>query len=236
MYLFYSFEIREGLALFDETESRHAIKSLRMSLNDSIKFTDGQGRRYAGIISTAHEKKMVASNLQIIEEIPPISPHICLAFAPTKSGDRFEFMVEKCVEIGVQEFRPFISFHSDRKNINIDRLEKIALSAMKQSNQLFLPKIHPAQNFKALVESLKSSSAANLIAYCGEKDLPIIKNIDLSEESNITLFIGPEGDFSPEEFQIALAHGFKGVNLGPNRLRTETAGLVACHWLRTMFY
>ena len=110
MYLFYSFEIREGQALFDETESRHAIKSLRMSLNDAITFTDGQGKRFSGLISTAHEKKMIASNIQIIEEILPTSPQICLAFAPTKSGNRFEFMVEKCVEIGVQEFRPFISF------------------------------------------------------------------------------------------------------------------------------
>ena len=107
---------------------------------------------------------------------------------------------------------------------------------MKQSNQLFLPKVQETQSFKALVESSKSTGSTNLIAYCGEEELPMIKNFDLSSESSITLFIGPEGDFSSDEFQMALDRGFKGVNLGPNRLRTETAGLVGCHWLRTMFY
>lgn len=236
MFLFFASEIRDGTAYFDEAESRHAVKSLRMTEGDIISFTDGQGRNFSGKIASAHQKHMTAALLSITETKLPDKPGICLAFAPTKSGDRFEFMVEKCVEIGILEFQPFISFHSDRKQVNVARLRKIAFSAMKQSKQSFAPVIYESVSYKDCVKSFASRRSRNLIAYCGMEGLPDLNNINLKEEEDICLFIGPEGDFSTEEYQMATAHGFTGVNLGPNRLRTETAGLIGCHWLKTMFY
>lgn len=236
MFLFFAVEIARGIAYFDETESRHAMKSLRMTEGDTIHFTDGKGSRYAGKITSAHIKHMSAVVSEVIEMKIPARPDICLAFAPTKSSDRFEFMVEKCVEIGVLAFQPFISFHSDRKQVNTDRLRKIAFSAMKQSMQLHAPVVYNTLSYKDSVKFFADRKFRNLIAYCGEEGLPDLNGIHVRDENEFCLFIGPEGDFSRKEYEFALENGFSGVNLGPNRLRTETAGLIGCHWLKTMFY
>ena len=157
-----------------------------------------------------------------------------LAVAPTKNTDRLEWMIEKAVEIGIDEFTPIICEHSERKHLNIDRLERIAVSAMKQSLKAYKPIINECKSFNKFVEA--NNSEKKLIAHCiseNEQTDGILKKTNLkntySMSQSATCLIGPEGDFSLAEVILAHKNGFEGISLGTSRLRTETAGLVACH-------
>jgi 16S rRNA (uracil1498-N3)-methyltransferase len=152
--------------------------------------------------------------------------HLHIAIAPTKNIDRFEWFLEKATEIGIDEITPLLTSHSERKTINAERLEKILVSAMKQSLKAYLPQLHELTTFKELIINNKTEN--KFIAYCDEIQKIHLK--DLATKGNNTLIlIGPEGDFSPEEIKLAIENGFKVVSLGESRLRTETAGIVACH-------
>lgn len=233
MFLFYSNQIQEKIARFDPSESAHAIRSLRMKSGDDIHFTDGEGSQYKGKIEIADAKEMTASiETQINAEISPSPIH--LAFVPTKSSDRFEFMVEKCVEIGVRTITPLLSKNVERKNVNIDRLHKIALSAMKQSQQLYLPKVNQLTKFTEFITQLEHRDSQKYIAYCGESNLPVPNKLEIDKKKPILILIGPEGDFSIDEYKKALSYDFQGISLGDSRLRTETAGIIAVHWFKTI--
>lgn len=233
MFLFYSIQIEGNFARFDQSESSHAIRSLRMKAGDPIHFTDGKGNRYAGRIGIADAREMtVTIESHIHSEKVPSPVH--LAFVPTKSSERFEFMVEKCVEIGVSTITPLLSKNAERKNVNIDRLQKITLSAMKQSQQLFLPEIRKLTKFADFTSHMKDLEKQKYIAYCGEDNLPTPNDIRPDEKKPVLILIGPEGDFSKEEYNEALRNGFQGISLGDSRLRTETAGIVAVHWFKTI--
>ncbi len=149
-----------------------------------------------------------------------------LAVAPTKMNDRYEWFLEKATEIGIQEITPIICDHSERKVVNQERFEKIILAAMKQSNELFLPKLNNAITFKEFIK--QKSSGLQLIAHCEETDKKSLKSV-LKPNENITILIGPEGDFSEKEIALAIANEYIPVSLGTTRLRTETAAIVACH-------
>jgi 16S rRNA (uracil1498-N3)-methyltransferase len=149
-----------------------------------------------------------------------------LAIAPTKNTDRIEWLVEKAVEIGIDEFTPIICEHSERKNFNTERIERIAIAAMKQSVKAYKPKINQCVLFKNFIKS--ANQQVKIIAHCSNGNRKKIKDVCEAGQSVVCL-IGPEGDFSENEIQSALKLGFVGVSLGQSRLRTETAGLVACH-------
>jgi 16S rRNA (uracil1498-N3)-methyltransferase len=226
MQLFYSTEVNDGLITLSEQESSHCTKVLRMNRGDEINCTDGKGHFYKGIIQLAHDKK---TTIEIINttSIPEIPYQLHLFVALTKNAERLEWMLEKCVELGLTSFTPIITNRTERKNIRIDRMESIALSAMKQSLKAWLPIIHPVTKFNHAVDSLKDGS--KLIAHCADDEQKTPLNL-IHTESIINIFIGPEGDFTPEEVELANNKGFTSIGLGPSRLRTETAGLSVCNW------
>jgi 16S rRNA (uracil1498-N3)-methyltransferase len=161
-----------------------------------------------------------------IKKSPEPKFRLHLAVAPTKMNDRFEWFLEKATEIGIQEITPIICDRSERKVINLERFEKIVLSAMKQSNEMFLPKLNDAVSFKEFIK--QKNQGLQFIAHCEETDKKSLKE-SLQPNENVTLLIGPEGDFSEKEIALALENNYKPVTLGNTRLRTETAAVVACH-------
>ena len=228
MNIFYEQNIKETLRL-NEEESRHAVKVLRLSAGDLLYVVDGKGGFYECQVKTPHDKKC---EIKIVEETQNYGLrdyYIHLIIAPTKNLDRIEWMVEKCVEIGINEISFIQTRYSERKEIKTIRIEKIAIGAMKQSLKAFLPKINEMISWK---EFLKKDYSENfkMIAHLEEGSRKLIQQI-AKPKSKYAILIGPEGDFTPEEINQALEKGFVPVTLGESRLRTETAGLVACHAL-----
>ena len=228
MNIFYEPNIKQTLRL-NEEESRHAVKVLRLTVGDLLYVVDGVGGFYKCQIKTPRDKKC---EVKIIEEKQSYGLrdyYIHLIIAPTKNLDRIEWMVEKCVEIGINEISFIQTRYSERKEIKITRIEKIAVGAMKQSLKAFLPKINEMISWK---EFLKKDYSENskMIAHLEEGNRKLIHQI-AEPKSQYVILIGPEGDFSSEEISQSLEKGFVPVTLGDSRLRTETAGLVACHAL-----
>lgn len=210
---------------FDKEESKHITKVLRKKEGDILFVTNGLGILFKTEITLASDSKCSVRILSIDgNEKPKYNLH--LAVAPTKMNDRYEWFLEKATEIGVQEITPIICDHSERKVIKTERFDKIVLSAMKQSNQLFLPKLNEPITFKEFVK--KSLEGQKFIAHCEEADKKTLKEV-LKSCENCTILIGPEGDFSLKEIEIAIKNNYNPVSLGHTRLRTETAAVVACH-------
>ena len=225
MQLFYCPEVFEGSSHLSSEESKHCIKVLRKQEGDTIHLIDGRGNFYEVKITLASQKKTAFVILREWNETNrPYKLHI--AIAPTKNNDRFEWFLEKATEIGIDEITPIICERSERKVIKNERMEKIILSATKQSLKATLPKLNQAVSFDDFIKKELNSSC--FIAHCEEQ-----KKISLQTtiSANSTLLIGPEGDFSAKEIHLALDRNFKPVSLGNSRLRTETAGIVACHTL-----
>jgi 16S rRNA (uracil1498-N3)-methyltransferase len=226
MQLFYVPNISGSEIILDETESKHAIRVLRLQKGDQIQVVDGKGGFYMAEIADANPKKCRLTIVNSALDFGKRNFHLHIAIAPTKNIDRFEWFLEKATEIGIDEITPLLTSHSERKTINAERLEKILVSAMKQSLKAYLPQLHELTTFKELIINNKTEN--KFIAYCDEIQKIHLK--DLATKGNNTLIlIGPEGDFSPEEIKLAIENGFKVVSLGESRLRTETAGIVACH-------
>jgi len=228
MQLFYVPNISGTEVILDETESKHAIRVLRLSKGDKVQVVDGAGGMYETEIVDANPKKCRLTIMQSEKNYckPPF--HLHIAIAPTKNNDRFEWFLEKATEIGISEITPIITEHSERKKVNNDRYEKILVSAMKQSVKAYLPKLNEAVSFKAFLATVNAEQ--KYIAFCGNIQKNHLKNLGKAQKDTLIL-IGPEGDFSLNEVQLALSKGFEVVSLGTARLRTETAGLVACHIL-----
>lgn len=227
MQLFYNPNIDETTETFsfDKEESRHIIKVLRKKDADILHVTNGLGLLFETEITLASDNKCIVEVLSITKTPEPkFSLH--LAVAPTKMNDRFEWFLEKATEIGIQEITPIFCDRSERKVINAERFEKIILSAMKQSNETFLPRLNPAISFKEFVK--QNNNGQQFIAHCEETDKKSLKQA-LKPNENVTLLIGPEGDFSEKEIALAIENNFQPVTLGNTRLRTETAAVVACH-------
>jgi 16S rRNA (uracil1498-N3)-methyltransferase len=226
MQLFYSTVVNDGLITLSEQESSHCTKVLRMNRGDEINCTDGKGHFYKGIIQLAHDKKTIIEIKDTtVIEASPYQLHLFVAL--TKNAERLEWMLEKCVELGLTSFTPIITHRTERKNIRIDRLEAIALSAMKQSLKAWLPTIHPLTKFNQAIHSVQHGS--KFIAHCADDELKTLLNLT-NPESIANIFIGPEGDFTLDEVEMASNNGFNPIGLGPSRLRTETAGLSVCNW------
>lgn len=227
MQLFYNPTINETTEVFyfDKEESKHIIKVLRKKDTDILHVTNGLGLLFTTEITLASDSKCAVKVNSIAKADQP-NYNLHLAVAPTKMNDRFEWFLEKATEIGIHEITPIICDHSERKTINLERFEKIILTAMKQSNALFLPKLNPAASFKDFMK--QDQNGTKLIAHCEETDKKSLKSV-LKIGENYTILIGPEGDFSTKEIQLALQNNFTPVTLGTTRLRTETAAVVACH-------
>jgi 16S rRNA (uracil1498-N3)-methyltransferase len=227
MQLFYNPYIDETTESFsfDKEESRHIIKVLRKKDSDILHVTNGLGFLFETEITLASDNKCIVQVLSIKKADEP-KFRLHLAVAPTKMNDRFEWFLEKATEIGIQEITPIICDRSERKVINLERFEKIILSAMKQSNETFLPKLNEAISFKEFVK--QQNEGLQLIAHCEETDKKSLKEI-LKPNESVTMLIGPEGDFSEKEIALALENNYQPVTLGNTRLRTETAAIVACH-------
>lgn len=225
MNIFYEPNIKQT-HLLNEEESRHAIRVLRLTVGSKIYVVDGNGGFYCCEIKVAHEKKCEVRILEEQQNYERQDFYIHLIIAPTKNMDRIEWMIEKCVEMGIHEISFIQSRYSERKEIKTIRVEKIAIGAMKQSLKAFLPKINEMISWKAFLQK-DIAEDQKMIAHLEEGDRKLIQEL-ATPKGNYAVMIGPEGDFTPEEIQQALAKGFKPVTLGKSRLRTETAGLAAC--------
>lgn len=239
MELFYSPNIQNGTCILEEEEGRHCMKVLRHTPGDSIRVIDGKGNLYACKIKEA--KKEVICEVTGVKENFGVHPYrLTLAVAPTKNIDRYEWFLEKATEIGIDRIVPFIGEHSERKVIKPERLEKILVSAAKQSLKGTVPELCPPVGLGEFIKGLGEApdNELRLIAYCGEAEkhsLPdmvrqYIKHMQQEYRGRmpeITILIGPEGDFSGEEMELAAWYGFRAVHLGESRLRTETAAVAA---------
>ena len=227
MQLFYNSTISEKDTsfVFDKEESKHIIKVLRKKESDILFVTNGLGFIFKTEIALASDSKCTVSIISFEKEEPP-KVQLHLAVAPTKMNERYEWFLEKATEIGIQEITPIICDHSERKVVKNDRFQKIIESAMKQSLHYFIPKLNEPISYKEFIR--KDFIGQKLIAHCEETDKKSLKDALILNE-NITLLIGPEGDFSTKEIQLALENNYIPVSLGKTRLRTETAAVVACH-------
>ncbi|KJF43826.1 16S rRNA (uracil(1498)-N(3))-methyltransferase [Draconibacterium sediminis] len=226
MQLFYVPTISGAEVILDETESKHAVRVLRLKEGDEIELVDGKGGFYKARIQNANPKKCQLSIIESQTEFGKKDFHLHIAIAPTKNIDRTEWFLEKCTEIGIDEVTPLLSEHSERKVIKPERLEKILVSAMKQSVKAYLPKLNELTKLSDLLT--QATETKKFIAHCNEGEKPHLKNV-VKPGEEVLILIGPEGDFSPEEVELALENGFEAISLGNARLRTETAGVVACH-------
>ena len=223
MQLFYCPELLNESSFLSNEESIHCFKVLRKKIGDHIYLIDGVGGFYEAKITFASRKKVVFNIIKKWNQ--PQSPYsLHIAIAPTKNNDRFEWFLEKATEIGIDEVTPIICEHSERKMIKNERMKKIIVSAAKQSLKSKLPKINKVTSFNDFI--FKKHSSQCFIAHCLPSQKRKLKNEVVSES---TILIGPEGDFSKLEVEVALKNNFIPISLGSVRLRTETAGVIACH-------
>jgi 16S rRNA (uracil1498-N3)-methyltransferase len=231
MQLFYIPDIAGDSVTLDETESKHAVKVLRMSEGVCVGIVDGKGGFYEAEISDAHSKRCRLAVLKVHKQERRKDYRLHIAIAPTKNIARFEWFLEKATEIGIDEITPLLTENSERKTVKYDRLEKILVSAMKQSQKAFLPKLNELASFNHFIQN--NAAEGKFIAHCNEGQKPHLKNV-MSRGKDTLILIGPEGDFSVDEVVAAKECGFGEISLGNERLRTETAGIFACHTVNLM--
>ena len=226
MQLFYTNNVSDGIAVFSKEESGHCLRVLRMRHGEAINFTDGEGNLYEGIITGDDPMSMKASVTGMTPGAGKRGYRLHMAISPLKNDDRLEWFIEKAVEIGIDEITPLICSRTEKKRIRRERLEGLILSAMKQSLKSYLPKLNESITFKEFLSG--EYGGRKLIAFCDEqlRRQPVTEVAGRGED--VLILIGPEGDFTDEEVRLASDAGFLPVHLGTSRLRTETAGVVAC--------
>jgi 16S rRNA (uracil1498-N3)-methyltransferase len=228
MHIFYTPLIQSETYILNEEESKHCVRVLRLKVQDIVYLIDGVGGFYHARIIDANPKQCKVFVYQKFEEFGKRNYHLTIAIAPTKNIERFEWFLEKATEIGVDRIIPIVCQQSERKIIKLERLNKIIVEAIKQSKQSYLPQLAEICTYKENINN--AFTGKKLIAFCSEEEKTYLKNSVLPGE-NALILIGPEGDFSPDEIKQAFEKGFTGVSMGNNRLRTETAGIVACQTL-----
>ena len=223
--MFYCPDILHSFTLSEE-ESQHAVRVLRLQSGDELEVVDGAGGYYLAVVTNPHPKHCEFQIKETITEYGKRDYRLHIAIAPTKNIERLEWFIEKCTEIGVDEITPILCRFSERKIIKPERLEKIIVSAAKQSLKAYFPILNPMCSFRDFIQ--QTTVSQKFIAHCYEQDKQLLQHI-YQKPSDALILIGPEGDFSLEEVQAAIQHQFQPVSLGSSRLRTETAGVVACH-------
>jgi 16S rRNA (uracil1498-N3)-methyltransferase len=224
---------KESEKLFLTTEeSFHCAKVLRMKAGELIRIIDGKGNAFEGKLIAVHEKECVAEIVSTLAAIAAKNYFLHIALAPTKNIDRTEWFAEKATELGIDKITFIFGKNSERKTIKAERVKKICESAVKQSMQTFFPEVSEEVSFKKFIEAQKNNQAKKFIAHCEEG----AERKDFAKEilngNNFLVLIGPEGDFTREEIQLAIENGFVPVSLGASRLRTETAGVFVAAALR----
>ena len=230
MQLFYCPEIVDGSDFLNLEESRHCVKVLRKLVGDLIHMTDGLGKFYEAQLTDLNPKKC---SFKILSSTPEKKNNysIHIAIAPTKNSDRIEWFIEKAVEIGVDKISFIQTSYSERKNINLARIQKKAVSAMKQSVRATLPELAPMEKLKLFLDS--NTEDQQFIAHLEGESTPYLEHLANPGNSYLIL-IGPEGGFSDEEILMIKEKQFKLAKIGDYRLRTETAGIVACTMLNNI--
>jgi len=225
MHLFYSPDLTDNRYELSQEDSRHCIRVLRLKKNDLIHLTDGKGSLYKARIIKDDPKGCMVEVVEKTSEYGKRPYYIHIAIAPTKNIKRFEWFLEKCTEIGIDEITPLICFHSERKHLKTERSKRIITSALKQSLKTYHPVLNEITNYNEFVN--KPFEGSKFIAHCESKQTQHLKHL-YSAGEDVTLIIGPEGDFSEKEIRKAETCNFIPASLGQSRLRTETAGIVAC--------
>lgn len=228
MQLFFNPDISEtdSQVIFQRDESKHIVKVLRKKEGDHLNLTNGEGYVFEAEIVQADMKQCLARIISAKKQAPP-PYYLHMLVAPTKMNDRYEWFLEKAVEIGVHEITPVICDHSERKKVKLERYERVLLSAMKQSLHFYFPKLNEPISFRELMRLETENS--KYIAHCEDMTEKPYLQKKVQPGKSTSILIGPEGDFSPEEIELARVHGWEQVSLGDSRLRTETAAIVACH-------
>lgn len=226
MQLFFSHEVLNNQAFLDIEETRHCTKILRKQPGDIVCVTDGKGLLYKGVIVSFDKKKTIIDLTDQLPDKQKRSFSVDIAVAPTKNINRTEWLLEKSTEFGLDNAFFIRCQRSERKQIRVDRLQKIVLSAAKQSLKSTFPILTDLQDFKTFVSTAQQKQ--KFIAHCNTDDLPLFQNC-LGNAEEVLVLIGPEGDFTPEEVAFAKENGFVEISLGKSRLRTETAAVAACH-------
>jgi len=228
MQIFYAPGINGNTWILDEKESRHCIRVLRMKEGTPAKVIDGKGNLYEGVISRADQKKCEITINNVIREFEKRNYQLHIAISPLKNPERFEWFVEKSVEIGIDEITPIICKNTEKQRIKPDRINNIIISAMKQSLKAGTTVLNEIIPFEEFVNK-KDFKGIKLISHCrATMDRSKISSF-YSKGDDVIVLIGPEGDFSEYEISAAIATGFKSVHFGKSRLRTETAGVAACY-------
>ncbi len=227
MHIFYTPDIAGNEYTLSQAESKHCVRVLRLSLGSHISLVDGVGGFYYAQIIDDNPKKCKVEITKSISNYCKRNYNLTIAIAPTKNIDRFEWFLEKATEIGIDRIIPFVSQQSERKVIKPERLNRIISSAMKQSQQAYLPKLDDLCTFKQLINN-QNICQNKFIAHCVDSEKKLLKN-SIVKHSDSLILIGPEGDFTVEEIELALKNNYQAVSLGNTRLRTETAGIVAVH-------
>lgn len=210
-----------------EKEAKHCAKVLRLTPGDTIWITSGEGNLFEAVITKIAAREVAVEIIKEHKEFEKRDYFLHIAIAPTKNIDRFEWFIEKATEIGVDEITPIISEHSERRNLRNDRIEKVVIAAMKQSLKAYKPQFNPMVRFGQFLENL-NFKGEKYIATCLDTPKESINQLYKSGR-DVLIFIGPEGDFSKEEMEMAIREGFRAISLGKSRLRTETAGVTACY-------
>jgi 16S rRNA (uracil1498-N3)-methyltransferase len=227
MHLFYTPDINTSTYVLSEEESKHCIKVLRLNEGDRIYLVDGRGGFYETHIIDAHPKRCMVQVLDVQLNYGKRNYYLHMAISPLKFTERFEWFLEKATEIGIDEISPIITQRSEKKDIKIERCNKIVESAMKQSKKAFHPKINTLTSYEKFIQNTTVDSQL-YIAHC--LDVPKKKLMDFVniEPKKYLILIGPEGDFTEEEIQLAKSNNYTEISLGEARLRTETAAIKAC--------
>lgn len=226
MHLFYTPDINTSTYTLSEEESKHCIKVLRLVEGNHVYLVDGKGGFYETHIIEAHPKRCMVQVLDVKLNYGTRNYRLHVAISPLKSLDRFEWFLEKATEIGIDEITPIITQRSEKRDLKLERANKIIESAMKQSKKAFHPKLNEATSWNNFIKENHSESV-KLIAHCLDDEKKSLSDFKTDEKIDFLILIGPEGDFTEEEISSAIAKGFTPLSLGESRLRTETAALKA---------
>lgn len=226
MQIFYSAHVENGKALFSREESGHCLRVLRMRRGDTLTFTDGKGTLYEGVISQDDPNGMAVTVTSERSDPGKRNYRLHVAISPLKNDDRLEWFIEKAVETGIDVITPLLCSRSEKKRIRRERLEGIMLSAMKQSARCTMPLLEEPENLNVFLQ--QHDRGVRIIATCDDSFERIAITRAFGRGEDVTILVGPEGDFTPAEVKAAISAGFVPVHMGTARLRTETAGIAAC--------
>lgn len=223
---FYHPDFSQSVLTLSAEESEHCVRALRHRAGDQVLLTDGKGHVATAVIMADNPKACMVELVEIHEANDRPYYRLHLVVAPTKNIDRIEWLVEKCVEIGIESISFIICDHSERTRVNMDRMQRIAISALKQCQTSWLPPMETL-DFKEFINQQENTVADKYMAWCDDQNTRQLAT-EVFQYQDIILLIGPEGDFSPAEIEMARAHQYREIKLGNRRLRTETAGLYGC--------